>query len=108
MKARKHFSDELDATEQYLEDLQLACVDGDSTYEDRKQACTDEIYALHKAHGILAEALKEKLEEGDEGKIVECLRIRVRQTPFCLTLVRLELLSPNLIVGERRNRGCHE
>merc|ERR1712232_330248 len=66
-KTRKHVSDELEATEQYLKDLQPACVDGDSTYEDRKQARADEIEALHKAQGILAEAFKEKPEE-DEGK----------------------------------------
>merc|ERR1712134_134312 len=65
-KTRKHVSDELEATEQYLKDLQPACVDGDSTYEDRKQARTDEIEALHKAQGILAEAFKEKPEEGEE------------------------------------------
>merc|ERR1712146_404959 len=66
-KTKKHVADELEATEQYLKDLQPACVDGDSTYEDRKQARTDEIEALHKAQGILAEAFKEKPEE-DEGK----------------------------------------
>jgi len=58
-KTKKHVSDELEATEQYKKDLQPACVDGDSTYEDRKAARTKEIDALHQAQGILAEAFKE-------------------------------------------------
>jgi len=58
-KTKKHVADELEATEQYLKDLQPACVDGDSTYEDRKAARTKEIDALHKAQDILAEAFKE-------------------------------------------------
>merc|ERR1712137_1016420 len=35
-KNRKHVSDEHEATVQYQKDLQPACVEGDSTYEDRK------------------------------------------------------------------------
>jgi len=58
-KTKKHVSDELEATEQYLKDLQPACVDGDSTYEERKSARAKEIDALHKAQDILAEAFKE-------------------------------------------------
>jgi len=58
-KTKKHVSDELEATQIYLNDLQPACVDGDSTYEDRKAARTKEIDALHKAQDILAEAFKE-------------------------------------------------
>jgi len=58
-KTKKHVSDELEATEQYMKDLQPACVDGDSTYEDRKAARTKEVDALHKAQDILAEAFKE-------------------------------------------------
>lgn len=58
-KTKKHVSDELEATAQYLKDLQPACVDGDSTYEDRKAARTKEIDALHKAQDILAAAFKE-------------------------------------------------
>merc|ERR1719238_193218 len=58
-KTKKHVADELEATEQYMKDLQPACVDGDSSYEDRKAARTKEIDALHKAQDILAEAFKE-------------------------------------------------
>merc|ERR1719361_2512709 len=58
-KTKKHVSDELEATEQYKKDLQPACVDGDSTYDERKAARTKEIDALHKAQDILAEAFKE-------------------------------------------------
>jgi len=40
------------------EDLEPACGTGDSSYGDRKQACTDEIGALRKAQGILTEAFR--------------------------------------------------
>jgi len=57
-KNHKHVSDEHEATQQYQKDLQPACVEGDSTYEDRKEARTNEIEALHRAQDILAEAFK--------------------------------------------------
>jgi len=57
--SRKHVSDEKEAVEQYLKDLQHACVDGDSTYEDRKAARTKEIDALKEAQIILATAFEE-------------------------------------------------
>jgi len=57
-KTRKHVSDEHEATEQYQKDLQPACVEGDSTYEERKEARSNEIEALHRAQDILAEAFK--------------------------------------------------
>jgi len=59
-KNRKHVADEHEATEQYQKDLQPACVEGDSTYEERKQARADESEALHKAQVILEDAFKEK------------------------------------------------
>merc|ERR1719410_1931955 len=37
-KSKKHFSNELEAVNQYLKDLDPACMDGDSSYEDRKKA----------------------------------------------------------------------
>jgi len=58
-KKKKHTSDELEATEQYEKDLQPACVEGDSSYEDRKAARTQEIEALRTAQNILADAFKE-------------------------------------------------
>jgi chromosome segregation ATPase len=60
----KHNQKELDATNQYWADLQHACVDGDSTYEDRKAARTQEIEALKEAQGILEKAFDEP-EEGE-------------------------------------------
>merc|ERR1719456_850692 len=57
---KKHLTTELDAVNQYLKDLQPACVEGDSSYEDRKAARADEIAALRKAQVILEEAFKEK------------------------------------------------
>jgi chromosome segregation ATPase len=58
-KQRKHISDELEAVIQYLKDLRPACVEGDSTYEDRKAARAAEIGALKEAQGILADAFNE-------------------------------------------------
>merc|ERR1719478_1641645 len=59
----KHTMKELEATVQYEEDLQHACVDGDSTYEDRKAARTKEIEALKEAQDILEKAFDEPAEE---------------------------------------------
>jgi len=60
-----HNKKELEATEQYMKDLQHACVDGDSTYEDRKAARTREIEALKEAQDILEKAFDEPA--GEEG-----------------------------------------
>jgi hypothetical protein len=57
-----HNENELKATYKYLFDLQKACVDGDSTYEDRKAARTLEIGALQDAQKILEDAFEEKSE----------------------------------------------
>jgi len=59
-----HNQKELDATNKYWGDLQHACVDGDSSYEDRKAARTQEIEALKEAQGILEKAFDEP-EEGE-------------------------------------------
>merc|ERR1719343_247581 len=58
--SHKHVSDERGATEQYLKDLQHACVDGDSTYAERVAARAKEIVALKEAQVILRDAFKEK------------------------------------------------
>merc|ERR1719473_1850384 len=52
----KNNEHELEATEQYMKDLEPACINGDSTYEDRKGARTAEIEALKEAQGILQTA----------------------------------------------------
>merc|ERR1719488_336644 len=59
---KKNTEGELEKTEQYLVDLKPACVDGDSTYEDRKSARTKEIEALQESQQILLDAFKEKEE----------------------------------------------
>merc|ERR1719217_1547132 len=59
-----HNKKELEATVQYEADLQHACVDGDSTYEDRKAARTKEIEALKQAQDILEKAFDEPAGEG--------------------------------------------
>merc|ERR1719191_2055606 len=48
-KSKKATEGELEATDQYLKDLQKACVSGDSSYEERKEARATEIEALQKA-----------------------------------------------------------
>jgi chromosome segregation ATPase len=58
-QTKKHLSGELEATEKYEKDLKPACTDGDSTYEDRKEARSKEIEALKEAQGILKDAFKE-------------------------------------------------
>jgi len=57
-KQKKHTADELEATQIYENDLQPACVEGDSSYEDRKADRAKEIEALHRAQDILADAFK--------------------------------------------------
>jgi len=54
----KHTSSEFDAVRQYLKDLEPACGAGDSSFEDRKEARTNEIEALKKAQTILEEAFQ--------------------------------------------------
>merc|ERR1719343_1674950 len=51
---KKHVEEEHEVTTQYLSDLQKACVQGSSTYDDRKAARQQEIDALHQAKDILA------------------------------------------------------
>merc|ERR1719197_1893136 len=63
-KSKKNTVGELEATEQYLKDLQPACVSGDSSYEERKEARATEIEALQKVQGILTDAFKESAAAG--------------------------------------------
>jgi len=58
----KNNEHELEATQQYMKDLSPACMDGDSTYEDRKAARTAEIDALKQAQDILQKAFDEPAE----------------------------------------------
>merc|ERR1719440_822375 len=60
---KKNTEAELEKTEQYMKDLHPACIDGDSTYDDRKAARAKEIEALQKAQVILEDAFKEKPSE---------------------------------------------
>lgn len=55
---KKHVSGELEAVLKYAKDLEPACVEGDSTYEDRKAARAMEMDALRQAQQILAEAFE--------------------------------------------------
>merc|ERR1719236_247799 len=63
-KTKKHVGDELYATENYMKDLQPACVNGDSTYEDRKAARSKEIDALKQAQDILENPEKVGKKDG--------------------------------------------
>jgi len=60
MSEKKHVTEEKDVTAQYEADLQKACVEGGSTYDERKDARQEEIDALHKAKDILKAAFEEK------------------------------------------------
>jgi len=62
-EAKGHMAIELNSVNSYLKDLEPACGDGDSSYEDRKKARTDEIEALRKAQTILEDAFREGAEE---------------------------------------------
>merc|ERR1719335_1866530 len=66
---KKNTTAELEKTDQYLEDLQKPCVEGDSSYEDRKAARSKEIKALKDAKATLADAFKEK-----KGKFLQISR----------------------------------
>jgi len=57
-KNLKHTTDELEAVQKYIKDLQPACVEGDSTYKDRKAARAKEIKALKEAQDMLKNAFK--------------------------------------------------
>merc|ERR1719337_582968 len=59
-KTRKHVSGELEAVKQYYEDLKPACMDGDSSYEERKASRDKEIEALRQAEDIFAKAFDDK------------------------------------------------
>merc|ERR1719453_2404504 len=69
-----HNKKELEATVQYEADLQHACMDSDSTYEDRKAARTKEIEALKQAQDILEKAFDEPAEEGPPERRAEAHR----------------------------------
>lgn len=73
-KSRKSAKNELDLTEQYMTDLKPACIDGGSSYEDRKKARTQEIDALKKAKGILADAFKATSLAQSSPKFLEARR----------------------------------
>jgi len=59
-KQQKHTTSELGAVKQYLKDLEKPCMDGDSSYEDRKKARSKEIESLREAQVILEQAFEEK------------------------------------------------
>jgi len=58
-KSLKTVSNQLAAVMQYWKDLSPACIEGDSTYEERKAARAAEESALKEAQVILADAFKE-------------------------------------------------
>lgn len=58
--AKKHTAREMSAVEAYLTDLEPACGEGDSSYEDRKKARKDEMEALRKAQNIFEDAFRAK------------------------------------------------
>jgi len=76
-KQRTHVNDELDQTVQYEKDLQPACVEGDSSYEDRKAARTNEIDALHESQVVLEEVFRNQPVEELVQKAKKFLPVRL-------------------------------
>jgi len=74
--SRKHTSDEKETVEQYLRDLQHACVDGDSTYEDRKASRSEEIEALRQAEAILGTAFEANATNASQPSFLQRRRLR--------------------------------
>jgi len=74
-KSKKHTVAEHEAVVQYLKDLSPACLEGDSTYEDRKAARSAEITALKEAQVILADAFKNTTDTSS-GSLVSIRRVR--------------------------------
>ena len=58
--SHKTVKEQKEAVDQYLRDLQHACVEGDSTYEERKAARSKEINALKEAQSLLGGAFEEE------------------------------------------------
>lgn len=56
---KKLLEQELEKTMQYLKDLEPACMAGNYTYEERKEARSGEIQALHQAQAILTNAFNQ-------------------------------------------------
>jgi len=71
---KKRTADELDQWNTYMTNLQPACVEGDSTYAERKQARTDEIEALKTAQTTLAEAFKESFIQKSRAAFLQVRR----------------------------------
>jgi len=61
--SHKTVAGEKESVEQYLKDLQHGCVDGDSTYADRKAARAKEIKALKQAEQTLTDAFKDETKK---------------------------------------------
>lgn len=72
----KHETKEHAAVTQYLADLQHACVDGDSTYEKRKDARSKEIAALKEAQTILSDSYNKKFKDPAKDSAESFLRRR--------------------------------
>jgi len=58
-EAKKHTGVEIGSVTAYLRDLEPACGEGDSSYEERKKARKDEIEALRKAQTLFEDAFRE-------------------------------------------------
>merc|ERR1719242_1393726 len=74
--SHKTLAGEKESVEQYLKDLQHGCVDGDSTYEDRKAARTKEIDALKSVQGILTDAFNEEAKKDATKDAAKLLALR--------------------------------
>eukprot|EP00429_Kryptoperidinium_foliaceum_P042473 CAMPEP_0176105864 /NCGR_PEP_ID=MMETSP0120_2-20121206/53125_1 /TAXON_ID=160619 /ORGANISM="Kryptoperidinium foliaceum, Strain CCMP 1326" /LENGTH=730 /DNA_ID=CAMNT_0017439983 /DNA_START=59 /DNA_END=2251 /DNA_ORIENTATION=- len=75
-KEHKRVSGEHEATVQYLADLQPACVEGSSTYAERRDARAKEIEALTQAQELLQNAFEDKAVKS--GKLLQVQQRRLR------------------------------
>jgi len=70
----KNVQAQLDKTNQYLADIQKACVNGDSSYADRKAARTKEADGLRDAQKIVQDAFKAKPEAAKSLRFLEAAK----------------------------------
>jgi len=64
-EGKKHLAREKSAVVAYLKDLETPCSMGDDSYEDRKDARTQELEALREAQNVLVETQKQMVDKAE-------------------------------------------
>lgn len=75
-KMLKATKDQKESAEKYEKELQPACVDGDSSYKDRKDARDKEVKALKEALNKLKNAFKEDALIAESSRVSSFLQVR--------------------------------